>query len=345
MPTDEIEVELPGLSKYEIHRRAIWIDGDGEKSYTWESTERDARVGMLGRVIAREAVRKGILPKLDYSSHFPTIYHYTTSASFVKIIESGELWLSDYSYLNDRAELVYGADLALNRFKKVAESKAEATAKILEKWASSLFDENPRICVASFSMDGDSLSQWRAYGQLAIGFEYSPLMFGYNNTTRADLVIYDSTTQERLLDLSAQLVACAYENDAEKIPDRVDEIYENGGSRIVETISFFKHPAFADEREFRIVHSEYPHVYKSMPFLDRAPYRFRESTGIIVPYVTTRDLADSDVSTKYPEQLPIREIVIGPGADADSLERGINALLKVKGYQEVVVRRSTAPLR
>jgi len=40
---------------------------------------------------------------------FPeSLFHYTSSAAFLNIIQSGELWFSDFKYMNDLSELKYG---------------------------------------------------------------------------------------------------------------------------------------------------------------------------------------------------------------------------------------------
>ena len=56
-------------------------------------------------------MRKGLVAKYD-TSESPIVYHYTTPEGLWGIIDSGELWMSDYSYLNDAVELNYGLQLA-----------------------------------------------------------------------------------------------------------------------------------------------------------------------------------------------------------------------------------------
>jgi hypothetical protein len=141
----------------------------------------------------------------------------------------------------------------------------------------------------------------------------------------------------------AHLTTTAYEHDKTVLkPDHLQRVYESRGENLLEVTAFFKHPSFADEREARIVHIEDRKVYESLS-VESPPHRFRVSGGILLPYVTTQDLIT--FKDKPVEKVPIVEITIGPTKHAEVLERGINRLLKVHGYDDVEITRSTAPLR
>ena len=328
----EIEPTFPGLN---VYRRAVWTDNEGEKSYSWND---DMPLWlMIPRVMWREATRKGLVEKGDPSAP-PLLYHYTSPEGLLGIVEKGELWMSDYSYLNDAAELTYGLRLAKERFENAAKKLSSANVA-LQNWGNTIEKLDARVCVASFSRDGDSLSQWRAYGPIAIGFKFESLMFGYANTVSTRPVIYDTDVQMQLLDLFAHLCASAYAQDQKSHPDNVEKLYEDGTDRLVDLTAFFKDPAFADERELRMVHVENPRVFESLS-IEQAPHRFRASERLLVPYVTTRDVARD-----YPDKLSLEEVVIGPCPHAEVLQRGVKELLSTRGYGSVQVRRSIVPLR
>jgi hypothetical protein len=288
----------------------------------------------------RDAMRKGLIEKY-YENASPTMYHYTTPDGLLGIVESGELWMSDYSYLNDAQELIYGLELAGRRFAAAA-TGAPRASRILRKWGNIAKTLSvARVCIASFSFDSDSLSQWRAYGPIAIGFKFSPLMFGYANTVVTRSVIYEPDVQRGLLDLMAHYCASAYLEDQKTLAsDKLESLYEDGTDRLLDVTAFLKHPAFAVEHELRMVHVENSRVFASLQ-VPRAPHRFRSVGQVIVPYVTTRDVAQLD----YPDKLSIDEIVIGPFRHAEVLERGVKELLSARGYGSIRVRRSAAPLR
>src|ERR1043165_6895805 len=226
--------------------------------------------------------------------------------------------MSDYSFLNDAEELTYGRNIAKERFDQAADELPDC-AEILRASGNPTDLNDIRVCVGSFSIRGDSLSQWRAYGSIAIGFEVGPLMFGYNNSLRMSQVIYDPAKQIRFADLMAYLTASAYREDKKQTGvDGLEVIYRPGGENLLDVTAFFKHPTFANEDEARIVHIEDKKVYDSRQ-IQRPPHRFRVSGGVLLPYLTTRDVAT--LPDKYPKKLSIAEVVIGPSRHTDVLRR------------------------
>lgn len=330
--TDSIVTSFPH-SKEKIFRRAAWRDADGEVSYSWEG---DLPLWFsLNRIFWREAVRKKIIPQFERPA--PTLYQYTSLSGFLGLVQSGELWLTDYAYLNDALEVRYGMDLARERFEVAAQQRPDA-ATVLKSWGESTVDRH-RVCVACFSRDGDSLSQWREYGPIAVGFEPAPLAFGYSNTSTMNLVVYERRAQERLFDLMAHLTASAWEHDRASEPDKVGDLYRDGTDHVLGVAAIFKDPRFVDEREIRLVHAANIRAMSAMS-ISQPPYRFRTTEKLIVPYLTSRDVASS-----HPDKLPIREVVVGPGSTAAALSKGVGEVLRENGYADVSVRLSTTPLR
>lgn len=342
--TDEkVEVALPGLHS-ETYCRFVWNGPDGEKFFSWEKdNDRATPSLMVNRVLWREARRHSYVRKLANGAiGRPIIYHYTSPDGLLGIIQSSTLWMTDFSYLNDVEEITYGLNLAKTRFETIA-PQMPTVAELLARWTKSFEVIDERVCVSSFSHIGDSLSQWRAYGPIAVGFDVSGLMFGYNNSVHMESVVYNRADQVRLLDLLIHLCATAYNFDKTHLtPEHLDRVYEDDSGRILMLISLFKHPGFADERELRMVHVEHPKVLEGFG-VPRPPQRFRVAGRLLVPYLTTRDIATFPDS--YPEKLPIAEIVIGPNARGEILERGVKQLLSAHGYQETQVKRSIVPFR
>jgi hypothetical protein len=338
---EEIEATGPHLPT-KTYRRVTWTLPGDDVCYSWREQD-NPLWGQIQRVMWREAARSSLTER--YSPGVSqVIYHYTSPEGLLGIVEKNEFWMSDYSFMNDAEELTYGLALAKQRFEKCAQALPFA-ADLLRKWGNPSDLSDLRVCVGSFSLRGDSLSQWRAYGSIAVGFEVGPLMFGYNNSVRMNRVIYEPEKQERFIDLMAHLSASAYAEDKKNLPAaEVARIYgiRGEGETLLEVTAFFKHPTFADEHEARIVHIEDRKVYESLKIYP-TPQRFRVSGDILLPYLTTRDVAT--FPDKYPDKLPIVEIVIGPSRHAQVLERGVERLLAARGYGSVKVTRSTAPVR
>ena len=108
-------------------------------------------------------------PGPDTLSYSGSLYHYTNLQGAKGILESGALWATDVSYLNDTSEYTYGGAIiraALAEFQP-------------DEWVSSLLDDllapDPRslgynIYAACFCEKPDLLSQWRAYSKSGVGY-------------------------------------------------------------------------------------------------------------------------------------------------------------------------------
>ena len=96
------------------------------------------------------------------------LYHYCPSPSFLEIIRSRVLWLTHQSGLNDLRESVWVVPFIQEEMRR---RRTDATTEFLVQLGRQ-FDVNAQMetYVASFSSDGDVLSQWRAYGMDGDGF-------------------------------------------------------------------------------------------------------------------------------------------------------------------------------
>ena len=97
------------------------------------------------------------------------VYHYTTLDALQKIVESQELWLTDYAYLNDSSEVHHGLNLAKEALSTQLASLTRDERQIFEALFKLQTENQPRICVACFSFERDSLSQWRGYRRDTVG--------------------------------------------------------------------------------------------------------------------------------------------------------------------------------
>src|ERR1017187_10866685 len=91
------------------------------------------------------------------------IYHYCDSDTFLKILESQSLWLSDILKMNDPLEYQGGYEIIIGVF-------GEKYPEMLEWVKNNHFHSSPKgilILGCSFTDKdkGDNLSQWRAYGE------------------------------------------------------------------------------------------------------------------------------------------------------------------------------------
>ncbi len=217
------------------------------------------------------------------------LYHYTTPEGLVGIVRDGALWASDLFYLNDHSELKRGIDKARDRFAALLQENADTAEQERLTWL--IHDmrrlgsvDSMHVFACSFSLDPDSLSQWRAYcrgGGFAIGFPLEQL----KETASAQ---------------AFELRECVYE-DAEHdrvinriVLDCLDRVSEVKSSRdwddrarfkvsgelhwaIMQSAPFCKDQSFAVEREYRA-------VSRPSATYDKDSMFFRTSRGLVVPY-------------------------------------------------------------
>ncbi|MFI5197566.1 MAG: DUF2971 domain-containing protein [Thermoanaerobaculia bacterium] len=212
-------------------------------------------------------------------------------------------------------------------------------------------DRQPRICLACFSQDGDSLSQWRAYGSknvtVAIGIEPSEFFsaIGHPMEIRPAPVVYEPLSKLSLVRGLLHDWAELYRLDRGQCEPEQLDVYERlPQGTFFELFSMLKHESFRDEREFRFIYLEDPHLFDRGVF-EKAPKRFRMAGPILVPYTTTRDLAPLSGGVSKHGRLKLAEIIVGPHPYADLAEAGIREFLGASGHAEVSVSRSRVPFR
>ena len=91
------------------------------------------------------------------------VYHYTSMDAMMKIANDGSIWATSVLYLNDVSEQEFYLELVrkyLPEYRKLHPEDSSIFCNI-ETPGSADFTQRP--FVASFSYEGDSLSQWRSY--------------------------------------------------------------------------------------------------------------------------------------------------------------------------------------
>jgi hypothetical protein len=205
--------------------------------------------------------------------------------------------------------------------------------------------------------DGDSLSQWRGYGDkgvgISIGFDVSAWEFWNKDLATLHPVVYDTEKQRKILSNFFHIDMTVLDWDADKnMTDmegkrveivKPEELTNYFVSKLYRHIVSFKNPSFTDEKEVRWVYVKDAHILERMPL--KAPKKlFRMIGNKLIPYISSKDLSDiSNGEEKM--KLPITEIVVGPQKDSDLVVSGIKELLQENGYAYVPVRKSTVPFR
>jgi len=100
-----------------------------------------------------------------------TLWHYTSYDALKGIVSSKKIWATEYRFLNDREEFRHAKTLAQQLVDEETEFSDQMfpAREFLRKAVDIAFntgylhEERLRIMVASFSEEGDQLSQWRGY--------------------------------------------------------------------------------------------------------------------------------------------------------------------------------------
>ncbi|MFE3052290.1 DUF2971 domain-containing protein [Nocardia sp. NPDC059239] len=292
-----------------------------------------------------------------------SLYHYTTAAGLLGILEpltntddlglaiettsvrSFSLWATDARYLNDSAELTFAAkelgSAVIEQLDDLAddEPRKEILQHVAERIREGDFTtedvtyttHSQAAYVTCFCTDGDLLSQWRGYGAngggYSIEFDSRALEYLLVPALRAgDAVVGHA--------IGSPLVQVNYGLDDEKLREAAKLIVEGEPDsalfNMLSSLAQFKHEAFAEEDEWRIVASR-PTFY--------TPLRFRPGpTGGITPYIRLIRPQPVDDLTVIPSA--IRSITVGPGSDQDLREEALRQLLGQRGFLDVEVKRS-----
>lgn len=281
-------------------------------------------------------------PILDHALSAPpekTLFHYTTQLGLLGILKTQEIWATHTQHLNDSREFKHAVGVFRQEVASLVGScqhdDRRNCLKEIER-ACLHSSGNINICVACFSEDADSLSQWRSYAGkngFSLGFRGNHLA-GLVQTEDAYLApcIYDEARQrevaraliEEIADINCGIVAAPQSSYM-------------GSSPFLDFFNvhhhfapLFKHPSFADEKEWRIIVGPVN--------CERERYDFRPGPSMITPFyrfpLMTRD-----------QSLGISELVIGPNPhEQRAAEAAQNMLLKYR-LKNVRISKSEVPYR
>jgi hypothetical protein len=322
--------------------------------------------------------------------HRPLLYHYTTLDGMLGITESASIYASDARYMNDASEMTYASQAISSVVAAVlseVESEPLKAALPDRPGFANAFEYGQRPFIACFCEQGDLLSQWRGYGggepAFSLGLDLSSLVtlgrLGLNTFLRK--VIYDKTEQERTVRAITQdWVAAASEMILRG--KEVGDVFPYPAiwalqRALAEQHLSFKHPSFAEEREWRIIklvdvreemslkshlrsqaqmralseemeklgHARRPHASEWNPYANAegVDIRFRRSPAGLVPYV---EIPLREFAGVFSGQLPLWRVVQGPTENPELAFEAAALYLESKDYGfHTDFRPSRIPLR
>jgi hypothetical protein len=257
-----------------------------------------------------------------------TLHHYTNAAGVQGLLETGKLWASLATHLNDSAEIVFGQQVIRDRLERAGHRA------LIDRLG---LDRRPLwsdIYIVSFSAAADLLSHWRAYADsrgYMLSFDVDRLPADIPLTH----VTYQDGEVERFDDCLDALTDFYARHLRSRMGDgRVQAAAEEALRRgLAMAAAAIKPPSFAEEKEWRhIVFCERCDSGQPCDTL-----RFRERAGGIVPY--------HEIEVRGARGFPLRGITIGPGLDPHLETRALELLLRQKRLQEVTISRTRVTFR
>lgn len=240
------------------------------------------------------------------------LFHYTDQQGLIGISSSRSVWASGIRYLNDGREFALCLDLVREAADELRDGLCQKDKLLLDTLvyvAGNVHQAN--VCVASFTEQGDLLSQWRGYCTPGDGFSVgmptallreSVAAAGWHLTK----CVYDGATQRQLVaeSLSRHFARMRAVTDGLMPPPvTVDDapIFRAAWPFAAEVTALapaIKDPSFSEEQEWRAI----------SPPLDFRKLAYRTGRHTLIPYATLPlvGLEQADVlvrvgPTQYPE--------------------------------------------
>jgi hypothetical protein len=275
-------------------------------------------------------------------------------------VEKGRFHASAAYYLNDSSEIDYGCEVLSDILKKRLSGEADIEKSLSARMLRSVgcvFDnigsmrnQLSKTHVVCFCEKPNLLSQWRAYGQsggYSVGFSKDSLgkFRSEDDLFQVDLkkVVYTKYQQKDILDQVIDDITSQLEK--ETIQSKFQELTEKDKNYCVKMcdsllqrlalkeIVRFKHPAFEEEREWRIIAQ--PKTGSAEVKVMQA-MKFKASRGVPSPYIELRPEGDL---------LPITSVRYGPTLEKKRVEQALDVFFEKHGYSQIKVDGSEIPVR
>jgi hypothetical protein len=256
------------------------------------------------------------------------LYHYTDVNGLIGLIETGCIWATHVSRLNDTSENKHGFKLVIEYVKN---NLPKSSQLIIEK--ALLKVQSVDTYVACYSTKNNSLNQWRNYtgGRVgySLGFETNQMATLDGKMPLLEQVIYEDGKAKALLDLLLQRVDDFLNTNSF---GEVEVGYLIGtASSMLNTIAcIIKHHKFQEESEYRHFFQPDRSNLKMKPF-------FRTGKYGLTPYV--------EIQFSEDKKLPLKNVTVGPCLDFDIEHNALKILLEKNGYDGVKILNSMIPLR
>lgn len=318
----------------------------------------------------------GILQREFGLMRLKNVYHYTDIPGFISIMTKQEFWASHIAFMNDRSEFLHGKELFRKKLNEKINLLHEAEQTVLQNALQTIDDTKSSgvlpttgkdVFSISFTYNRDSLEMWRGYGKdsgIAIGFDwsqchslpgmslireecYKELLKKYDNDPEQVrpannhlffpiAVLYEDDKKSELADKAIEIALTCFRKQASISEDTAVLSASDLLSDIIfKTNPLLKHYGFRGEDECRFVDNYMTNSTKKYHIY------YRNRGGIILPYVKYKMM---DLDCRPLKQIPICEIVVGPGLKQQKVADSVKYFLERNNMEYLVDKVHTSSI-
>lgn len=271
------------------------------------------------------------------------IYHYCSAEAFHAICTNKTIRLCDIHSMNDFLEMHWGYSIWE---KAASELLDEVGRDFLDKIDEILHISGIKglLLSSSFSLDGDVLSQWRAYADdgngYAIGFKASDII---QLPVRTLKVEYNIKKQIKEVKKVIKAIFDTENLTQEKFGDDFNTICY----LLSYDLASYKNPAFSEEKEIRLIHLlSFKPSNNFLKLVDDGGHSFGKDINYDVNFIMTQNAPRAYIDINFTNEVminPIKEVIIGPKNFVK--QTAISIYLETLGIGSVKVSKSSASYR
>lgn len=262
--------------------------------------------------------------QLDAMANGTRFVHYTTAQAAMSIIARKKVWLRNILFMNYFSEVSFGIDAVLQYFggeksihfwsfvNDLTSGKADKIKADFDRWQPDLRTRTYVCCLSEHDVTEDRygrLSMWRGYGDTTgVGIVINPQVL-YTQTDALAAYTYPVIyiAHDDVPGLFDSIVASILAGEAALRTQTPDEIEVWVLDLLLSLPFYLKHPGFAEEREWRVVHRpSYEPSKRLEPRMEAVkgfPQRLYE--------IPLEDVPEEDLVGLSPNAL-VNRILIGP---------------------------------
>jgi hypothetical protein len=277
------------------------------------------------------------------------LWHYTSADGLISILQSGKLWSTQITCLNDTLEQRFFGDLVHAAVKKRRALNTDSKLAVLFQVADEALADRDFTAVGHFvtcfSEVEDDLGQWRGYGGgecgYAIGFPCDGIVEAVKSCRPGALLLpmnYDETVHDFLVQDVLRVAETYFLNglrrsDVNDIQKWAKDFLEAFAVELDIFACLIKHPKFSGEAERRITTTLQPGEHSKL--------EFRQKRTLLARHLPL----DFTIGATGEKRLPITRIYVGPGPSHQVCRISVGDLLLKHGYQGIKVEVSKVPYR